>query len=745
MRLRRSIRSTPMLLMVALAFPLAAAGQDGHNHKAPPTRMDEAKDSYGTVTVPDPYRWLEDQKSPETRAWIDQQNQHSEAFLKTFPGREGIRKRLTEILKVDAAQMPYSKAGRYFFFKRLAGQDLSILYVRKGAAGKDEVLVDPHPLSADHRTSVNLLDIVQDGTMIAYGVQMGGEDEQTVHFRDVDTGKDFDDVLPRARYQGVSLTPDRKAVYFSRLEKEGPRVHRHAFGTEASADQKLFGEGYGPEKGLSATLSDDGRWLLLVVSHGSAAVKSEVYVQNVPAGGPIATIVNDIDSRFQARLAGDRLYLETNWQAANGRILAVDLKNPARDRWKEVVPARDSAIDGYTPAGGKIFVKYLENVQSKIRVFDADGKAQGELTFPEIGSLSAVRGDWDAPEAFFTFNSFVTPPTIYRYEIAKASRSVWAKETVPIRSGDFEVKQVRYPSKDGTMIPMFLVHRRGLKMDGSHPALLTGYGGFNLAQTPGFSSRAAVWVENGGVYALANLRGGNEFGEEWHKGGMLARKQNVFDDFIGAAEWLVKQGYTSPARLAISGGSNGGLLVGAALTQRPELFAAVVCSYPLLDMVRYHKFLVAGYWVPEYGSGDNPDQFPFLYAYSPYHRVQAGTKYPAVLFITGDSDTRVAPLHARKMTALLQSSTGSDRPVILHYDTKAGHSRGATPIPKQIDDLTDELSFLFTETSGGATERKAAGGRRETDEGRFREGSTLLPVPGLKERTGVTGEGLSSN
>jgi len=684
-------------LLVLLAFPLSSSGQSAG--KAPGTRTDEAKDVYGSVTVPDPYRWLEDQKSPETRAWIDQQNQYSEAFLKSLPGREGVRKRLSELLKVDVTQSPSLYAGRYFFFKRLADQDLAILYVRRGATGKDEVLVDPHPLSPDHRTSVNLLDVTEDGTMIAYGVQQGGEDENTVHFRNVDTGKDLEDTLPRARYQGISVTPDKKAVYFSRLEKEGPHVYLHAFGTDAAQDKKLFGDGYGPDKGLSATLSDDGHWLLMVVSHGSAATKSEIYVQNVTAGGRIVTVVNDVEARFQPRLAGDRLFVETNWQAPNGRVLAIDLKNPAKENWKEIVPARESAIDGYAAAGGKVFVRYLENVQSKVRIFDADGKQQGEISFPEVGTLSGVRGRWGSPEAFFTFNSFVTPPTIYRYDVSKGTRSIWSKESVPIKSGDFEVKQVKYASKDGTMIPMFVVHRKGMKLDGSHPALLTGYGGFNLSQTPGFSARAAVWVENGGVYALPNLRGGNEFGEAWHKAGMLDRKQNVFDDFIGAAEWLVKQGYTSPGRLAISGGSNGGLLVGAALTQRPELFAAVVCSYPLLDMVRYHKFLVAGFWVPEYGSADNPDQFPYIYAYSPYHRVKAGTKYPAVLFITGDSDTRVAPLHARKMTALLQASTASDRPVILHYDTKAGHSRGATPIGKQIEDLTDELSFLFAETN----------------------------------------------
>jgi prolyl oligopeptidase len=711
MPMRRSVFTPAILLVLAAPFAAAqpAAVAASSAGSVPPTRTEETKDVFGGVSVADPYRWLEEQKSPETRAWIDAQNRYSEAVLHALPGRDALRRRLGELLKVDTVSSPTETGGRYFFYKRLASQDLSILYVRKGARGKDEVLIDPHPLSPDHRTSVNLLDVVEDGSLVAYGVQSGGEDENTVRFRDVNTGKDLADVLPRARYSGISVTPDRKGVYFSRLEKEGPRVYWHSFGADAAQDRKIFGDGYGPEKGLGVSLSDDGRYLLMTVSHGSAATKTEVYVQDLRSGGPIAPIVNDLEARFSPRLAGDRMYLQTNWQAPNGRVFLVDLKNPARDRWKEVVPSRDSAIDGYSAVGGKIFVRYLENVRSKIRIFDGEGKPQGEISLPEIGTLSGLRGRWASPEAFFSFNSFVTPPTIYRYDVAKGTRTVWAKESVPIVSGDFEVRQVRYPSKDGTQVPMFLVHRKGLKLDGSHPALLTGYGGFNLASTPGFASRAAVWAENGGVYALANLRGGNEFGEEWHKAGMLARKQNVFDDFIGAAEWLIREGYTSASRLAISGGSNGGLLVGAALTQRPDLFAAVVCSYPLLDMLRYHKFLVAGYWVPEYGSADNPEQFPFLYAYSPYHRVKAGTKYPAVLFITGDSDTRVAPLHARKMTALLQSATGSDRPILIHYDTKAGHSRGSTPIPKQIEDLTDELSFLFAETAGAeAAMRKAS-------------------------------------
>ncbi len=687
------------LFTASLSLALLGLQSDTPRGGHPPsTRAGDVKESFGNIEIADPYRWLEEQTAPETRAWIDEQNKYSEAFLRAFPGRDAIQRRVTELLKIDTIGVPQERGGRYFFTKRLADQDLPVLYVRKGAGGKDEVLLDPHPLSADHRTSITLLDVTEDGNLIAYGVRQGGEDEVTVKFLDVSTRKELADVLPRARYSGVALKNDRSGVFFSRQEKEGPRVFFHAMGGDVSKDEKLFGDGYGPEKGIGVGLSDDNRYLLINVWHGSAATKTEVYVRDLAAGGPIVPIVNDIEARFSPDIAGDTLYLQTNWQAPNGRVLAVDLKNPARDKWKEVVPAGSASIQGVSTIGGRLFVRYLENVLPRIRIFDAQGKPRGEISFPSVGSASGLRGEWGKNEAFFTFSSFVTPTTIYRYDVAKGTREVWAKENVPIAGDRFEVKQVRYASKDGTQIPMFIVHRKGLRLDGSSPALLTGYGGFNLSETPAFSARAALWVENGGVYALPNLRGGGEFGEEWHKAGMLEKKQNVFDDFIGAAQWLISSGYTSASRLAISGGSNGGLLVGAALTQHPDLFAAVVCSYPLLDMVRYQKFLVAGYWVPEYGSGDNPEQFPFLYAYSPYHHVKAGTKYPAVLFITGDSDTRVAPLHARKMAALLQASTGSDRPILLHYDTKAGHSGGATPVTKRIEDLSDELSFLFAET-----------------------------------------------
>jgi prolyl oligopeptidase len=694
MRLFPLHRLAPAALLAAAAAIIFAAPAGG----PPETRKNDVRETLHGVEISDPYRWLEDQDSPETRSWIDRQNAYTKQLLDGLPGREPLEKRLEELLKIDISGTPSERQGRYFFSRRRADRDLPILYVRRGLTGRDEVLVDPHPLSPDHSTSVSFLDISQDGRIVAYGVRQGGEDEVEVKLLEVQGRKALPDALPRARYFGVSMTRDKSAIYYARQTKEGPRVFRHEMGTEAARDAKLFGDGYGPEKIVSADLSDDGRYLVLVVSHGSAARKTEVYFQDLFGGGPITTVVNDLDARFVPIVAGDRMLLQTNWEAPNGRILAVDLKSPARENWKEIVKEEKFAIKDSSAAGDRLFVSYLENVVPKVWIFDAAGKRTGEIAFPSIGAVGTPSGDWGKREAFFSYQSYAVSSTIYRYDVQTGERSIWARQQVPIESDRYEVEQVRYPSRDGTRVPMFLVYRKGLKRDGSNPTLLTGYGGFTVSQTPAFSARAALWAERGGVFAVANLRGGGEFGEEWHKAGMLEKKQNVFDDFIAAGEWLIAQRYTSREKLAIAGGSNGGLLVGAALTQRPDLFSAVVCSYPLLDMVRYHKFLVAGYWIPEYGSADDPSQFEYLYRYSPYHRVKPAAAYPAVLFITGDADTRVAPFHARKMTALLQADRSdlAEKPVLLYYDTKAGHSRGInTPVGKQIEDLRTEMMFLF--------------------------------------------------
>jgi prolyl oligopeptidase len=705
---------------IALAIAFATAPVVHAATAAPPqppvTRVEMVRDTLHGVVIEDAYRWLENKDAPETRTWIDSENAYTDGLLGPLPGNERVHARLEQLMKIDTQNIPFERNGRYFFSRRLKTQDISVLYMRQGLDGQDQVLIDPHPLSADHTTTVSFADVSEDGKLMAYATRLGGEDEVAVAFKDLDTRQDLADHLPKARYFGISLTADKRGVYYSRHTQQGSRVYYHAIGSEPAQDKLLFGEGYGPEKIIAAGLSEDRRWLQITVYYGSATERSEVYVMDA-AGGPVVPIVNDIDAYFTGDMAGDTIYLQTNWESSNNRIFAIDVRQPARANWKEVVPSSDAVIDGFSLAGGRLFVNYLKNVVSSVRIFDPTGKPLGTIEFPTLGSVGGMSGQWKKSEAFYTFASYHVPPTIYRYDVASGKQTVWFRAQVPIKSDQFEVKQVWYTSKDGTKVPMFLVHRKGIKLDGSNPTLLTGYGGFSLSSTPGFSSRAALWVESGGVFALPNLRGGGEFGEAWHQAGMLDKKQNVFDDFVAAAQWLIANHYTRPQKLCISGGSNGGLLVGAALTQHPELFGAVVCSVPLLDMLRYQNFLVARFWVPEYGSAEKADQFQFLRAYSPYQNVKKGEKYPAVLFITGDSDTRVDPLHARKMCALLQASTGSDRPVLLHYDTKAGHS-GGKPLSKQIDDLSQELMFLswqlgVTLAPGGAAPGAKASAQKE--------------------------------
>lgn len=667
---------------------------------APPTTKVEAiTENIHGVEIVDDYRWLENQTSPQTRAWIDAENAYTDSLLSRIPGRDALKEKVAALYRVDTMSPPSVRNGRYFFLKRAADQDQSQLYMRQGATGKDELLVDPLALRADHTATVFVQALSDDGSMMVYGIRQGGEDEDTPHLYDVNARKDLPDTFLRARYSGLAILPDKSGIYLTRQTKEGPRVYFHKIGTNADADTEVFGKGYGPEIGLNARLSSNGRYLVFNVSYGSAATKTEIYVQDLKNPGPPLTVVKDLEAASHPA-GGDSpivdgvLYILTNWKAPKWRVVAADLKNPDHDHWREIVPEGEGVIENASLVGGKLVVEEIKNVIRSTRLYNLDGKLTGEIEPPTLGSLSGLFGTWESKETFFTFNSFHIPSTIYRYDIATGKRTVWFQAKVPIDTDKYEVRQVWYTSKDGTRVPMFVAHAKGMKMDGSHPALLTGYGGFNISSLPSFNPFAAAWMASGGVYALANMRGGGEFGEAWHHAGMLDKKQNVFDDFIAAAEWLVANKYTTPARLAIRGSSNGGLLMGAMLTQRPDLFGAVICGYPLLDMIRYHKFLVAGYWVPEYGSSDNADQFKYIYAYSPYQHVKQGTKYPAVLFLTGDSDTRVAPLHARKMTALMQASTGSDKPILLHYDTKAGHSQG-TPVSKQISNTTDELDFLM--------------------------------------------------
>ena len=690
----RRVAGVGVVVLTIAAAIGCAAEEPGVNVPPPPTERREVVETLHGVEVRDPYRWLEDQDGPATRAWIDAQNVYTDTLLGPLPGRDELETLAATVLQVEAIGLPNERGGRYFFTRRRADQDLSVLYVRDGIDGEDRVLIDPHPMSPDHTISVSYLDISRDGRLVVYAVRDGGVDEVSIHLRDVDTGTDLDDMLPAARYGQVDLTPDTTGFYYERFGDVTPRVMFHALGTDQSADTQLFGDGYDLHHIPVSLLSDDGRWLLVHVIEGSSG-PTEIHLKDLTTEAPFTTLIKDGVSESWAEFAGDQLVITTNLDAPNKRVMLADPANPSVDHWREIIPERDDVvIQEARGLGGRLAVSYLQDVQPRVAIYELSGAHVRDISFEPLGSVGGGAGRWMSDEAFFTFQSYHRPNTIYRYDLASGEGTVWAQVEVPIDTGQYEVTQTWFASTDGTRVPMFITHRAEVVLDSTNPTLLTGYGGFNLSQTPRFSSLAAVWLESGGVFAEANMRGGGEFGEEWHRDGMLERKQHVFDDFIAAAEHLIAEGYTSPEHLAIRGGSNGGLLVGAVSNQRPDLFGAVVCTYPLLDMVRYHQFLVASFWVPEYGSSEDPEQFAYILDYSPYHNVDQTARYPATLYITGDGDTRVAPLHARKMAALMQATHGDATPILLRYHTDAGHS-GGQPVSQQIEEMVDTVSFLL--------------------------------------------------
>lgn len=684
-----------MTALRPLGFALAAAVAAAQT--PPPTPAHPVTETLHGVAVTDNYRWLEDQNSPETRAWLDAQMHYSETFLSRIPVREKVKGRLEQLARIDSYGLPIERRGSYYFTRRLANENRVSICARAGLDGRDEVVVNPADISKDESTTVFLSGVTRDGKLMTYGIRHGGEDEAEYRILNLETRQLLSDGLPRARYFGMAIKDDHSGFFYSRYTPgTGSRVFYHEMGRAASPDREIFGEGHGPDTLISASLSEEGRYLLLTANIGVPPRKTEVWTQDVQAGGPLRPVVHDVDAEFRAFIRGGRLYLWTNWKAPDWRILGVDLRDPARAHWKEIVPESQWPIDSVAGVAGRLFVKYLEDVNARVKQYDSAGKYLSDLKLPGIGSVFGPQGRWEGDEAFFYYTSFADPGAIYRYSPSRAREQVWFRPPVPIQPDDFETRQVWYESRDKTRVPMFLVYRKGLKPDGRRPVLLTGYGGFASSEVPAFSRVAAVWTEMGGVFAEPNLRGGGEFGEKWHRAGMFERKQNVFDDFIAAAEWLVANHYTEPRRIAIEGVSNGGLLVGAAITQRPDLFGAAVCGYPLLDMLRYQKFKVGSYWVTEYGSADDPEQFPYLLRYSPYQNVHKGVKYPAVLFMSGDFDTRVDPLHARKMAALMQASTGGGKPILLKYDTKTGHS-GGRPVNQQIQDDADWIGFLLNQ------------------------------------------------
>jgi prolyl oligopeptidase len=681
------ILSSSALLVVACSLAVMA------QQLPPAARIDNFHETFHGQELVDPYHWLEDSSSSETRKWIDAQNLYTHTLLNAPAVRQKISTRLTEMMYHDHIGAPLLRNGFYYFSKRGADQDLWSFYRRKQADGKDELLLDPHVLSPDRGTSISEFGVSDDGELVAYGVRQGGQDETDLRILDITSHRDLSDRFPRALYRGFAFKKDGSGFYYVLGSRDsGQRIRYHALGADTAKDVEVFGKGFGADTWIDPEVSEDGRYLLIAVQRGWA--QGDLNIQNLEKGGAIQPLVKGLDGKFEPSFSGDFLFVQTDWKAPKGRILKIDLRDPAQDNWKEVVPAADDAIDSTSVIGGKLFVTYLHNVTSHIRIFSADGKPLGEISLPGLGS-AGVWGRSDQNEGMLSFSSYTTPYFIARYDTTLGKQTLWYQDAVPFRAEEFETEQVWFPSKDGSQIPMFLMHRKGLVPNGNTPTILYGYGGFDVSLTPFFEPAAAWWIEHGGVYAVANIRGGGEFGEEWHRAGMLEKKQNVFDDFIAAAEWLIAKKYTSPGKLAIWGGSNGGLLVGAALVQRPDLYQAVVCWHPDLDMVRYYKYTKNNNppALLEYGNGALPEQFEFLKAYSPYEGVRTGTKYPAILFESGDADTRVPPEQARKMTARLQAATTSDRPIMLLYDAEAGHSGGET-FRKQIEDSTNELTFV---------------------------------------------------
>ncbi|MEP6686723.1 MAG: prolyl oligopeptidase family serine peptidase [Gemmatimonadales bacterium] len=676
----------------------------------PATRTDAAADTLHGETIPDPYRWLEDGDSPETRDWTEAQNARTERYLARVPGREAIRRRLDELLAIGAISVPTPAHGRYFYQRREGRQNQPVLYVRDGVDGSDRVALDPNALDPAGTTAVDWYYPSDDGALLAYGLSENGSEQSVLHVLDVVRGVTLSDRIPRTRAADLAWRPDGSGFYYTRYPAPGAvpqgeehyhrAVYFHRLGDAPETDALVF-QPMQKEYWPGVSLSSDGRWLLIHVAR--TFDQTDLYlgdrhtVMGEMVVPPLVAVAENLPASFEGEVAHGRLFLRTNLDAPTYRLYEVEPERPARGHWRELVPARlEAVLQGVSVLADRLALSYLEHATSRLRLADLDGGLRHEVALPTLGSLFGLGGESDGHELFYGFSSYTVPPSVYRLDLRTNAQTLWRRIEADIDPERFEVQQVTVPSRDGTPVTMFLVHQRGLARTGDTSTYLTAYGGFNISMTPAFSRSLLLWLEHGGLVAIPNIRGGGEYGEAWHQGGILGQKQHSFDDFLAAAEWLIRERYTRPERLAVAGGSNGGLLMGAALTQRPELFRAVVIQVPLLDMLRYHRFLIARLWIPEYGSADDPEAFAWLRAYSPYHHVRPGTPYPAVLLATAESDTRVDPMHARKMTARLQAATTSPHPVLLRLEARAGHGAGK-PLSKVLDELTDTWTFVFSE------------------------------------------------
>jgi prolyl oligopeptidase len=690
-------------LLILMAFSINSLAQTKFNY--PVAKKVDQTDDYHGVKVSDPYRWLEDVDSADTKAWVDAENKVTSDYLATIPQREQIKKRLTELWNYEKYSAPFKAGKHYFYYKNDGLQNQSVLYIADSVADPGRVFLDPNKLSTDGTAALGGISFTDDGKLMAYGVQIAGSDRSEWRIKDVESGQDLADVLPPNRQGGVSWLKDNSGFYYSGFpstEKgqelkeatKGQKFYFHKLGTPVSEDYIVYERPDNKEYFVGGFVTEDGNWLVISVGKGTGP-QNMVYVKNLSMEkSPITPIIDKLENDYSfIGNDGATFYFRTDKDATRAKVVKVNVLDKDL-KWQDVIPEAAETLGSVDFINNQFVLNYLKDAYTQIKITDLSGKFVREVKLPGIGSAGGFGGKRYDTETFYSYSSYNAPPTIYRYDMKTGKSELFREAKVAFNPKDYEVKQVKYPSKDGTLVPMFIVHKKGIKLDGSNPTLLYGYGGFNIPQTPGFSVSRVVWMENGGVLAVACLRGGSEYGEAWHEAGTKLKKQNVFDDFIAAAEFLIKDKITNPKKLAIQGGSNGGLLIGAVLNQRPDLFAAALPAVGVMDMLRFTKFTIGWAWTTDYGSPDNKEEFEAIYKYSPLHNIKAGTNYPAVLVTTADHDDRVFPAHSFKYAATLQAAQSGDAPVLIRIETKAGHGAGK-PTAKVIEEAADLYGFLM--------------------------------------------------
>jgi prolyl oligopeptidase len=709
MRLLRFVRRSWLRLLSALivvTMVLTHLTATAAMLKYPTSKMVDQVDDYHGTKVADPYRWLENPDAPDTKAWVEAQNKVTFDYLDQIPQREPLKTRLTELWNYEKYGRPFKRGGRYFYYKNDGLQNQSVLYTQKALTDEPVVLLDPNTLSEDGTVALSGIEISDNGQYLAYGISKSGSDWQEWLVRDIETGQDLSDRIEWVKFSGAAWTKDNQGFFYSRYDQPNDKtkledvnyfqkLYYHRLGTPQSADVLIYDRPDQKEWGFSSDVTEDGRYLIISVWKGTDRRNLLFYKDLTNPDSKVVELINQFDASYGVvENEGSVFWVETDLDAPRSRVIAIDLARPARSNWQEIIPQMPETLQGVNVLNNQFVATYLKDARSQIKIFGLDGKFVKAVELPGIGSVGGFGGKREDTETFYSFTGYTTPNTIYRYNMATGQSEIFRKSNVKFDSEQYETKQVFYKSKDGTQVPMFITHKKGLQLDGNNPTLLYAYGGFNASLTPAFSTSTIVWLEKGGVYVVANLRGGGEYGEEWHKAGMLQNKQNVFDDFIAAAEWLIQNKYTSSPKLAIEGGSNGGLLVGACMIQRPDLFGAALPAVGVMDMLRFHKFTIGWAWMSEYGSPDKLEDFKTLYAYSPLHNLQSGTSYPPTMITTADHDDRVVPAHSFKFAAALQAAHQGINPVLIRIATKAGHGAGK-PTAKIIEEAADKWAFLI--------------------------------------------------